>query len=186
MGAHPSRIEAGAVIADVNGDGYQDVIVPTDTAVFVLDGRTGNYIAGPLGNNYAYQSSPAVENVPGGRILVMAGMQGGFPLPESDPGAYGLLSVYAIGQSNVASAWPTWRHDARRTGVADTGAPRPKWALPASAGLTLLQRAGAPPWTKPSAAAASTLAFDITNVASWSSLPPQSVQLHLGEYHLAA
>ncbi len=184
VGAQPSRIEAGAAIADVNGDGHQDVIVPTDTAVYVLDGRNGARIAGPLGSHFAYQSTPTVATTPTGRILVMAGMQGGWPRTEADPAAYGMLSIYNLGPSSAAAAWPTWRHDARRTGAAPATGQRPKWASAQRQSNSLFTRVGAPTWSTSSKAFLKRLALFLKPPTTQATAP--TFQVRWNGYHPVA
>ena len=108
------RVIGGVVTADLSGQGYQDLLVPTTHGVDVLDGRDGvqlkvlNAIAG-------YQNSPLVTDDPNGTI--------GITLAGYDGANGGVVTHYEIPRSNGALAvtggsWPMFHHDPQLSGVA--------------------------------------------------------------------
>ena len=115
-----SRPTAGGVIgsvstADLSGQGYQDLIVPTIGGVQIFDGRSGNVIA-TLGSGAGFQSAPLVTNDPNGTIgITIAGY--------TIAGYQGIVQHYEVsvpGDPNVneRGAWPQFHHDAQLTGNA--------------------------------------------------------------------
>ncbi|MCU1378916.1 MAG: hypothetical protein JWN29_1899 [Acidimicrobiales bacterium] len=64
----------GVVTADVNGDGAQDLFVPTGALIAVFNGRTGARLFNLAeGQRVAFQNSPAVADVDGnGKLDVVA------------------------------------------------------------------------------------------------------------------
>jgi hypothetical protein len=110
----PGGVYGGVVTADL-GTGYQDVIVPTPTGVYVLDGKTGKQVM-KLGNGYGFQNNALVTDDPDGTVgLTVAGYnpKGGYMLHYSFPGSNG-------SKVNEAGAWPMFHHDQKLTGDADS------------------------------------------------------------------
>jgi len=113
------------VTANLTGKGYQDILVPTTlgvdifdgqshTQVAVLNGATGKLGVGVLG----FQNSPLVTKDPNGTVGITVA---GYGLTGSS--LHGFVEHYEIGTSNGATAiaggaWPTFHHDAQRTGNA--------------------------------------------------------------------
>ena len=116
-----SRNTNGGVIgsvttADLSGEGYQDLLVPTITGVEVFDGRSGNLIATLGGDHNGFQSSPLVTNDPNGTIgITVAGY--------SYAGDNGVVLHYEVSvprhpSVNGKGSWPEFHHDAQLTGNA--------------------------------------------------------------------
>lgn len=107
------RVIGSAVTADLTGDGYQDVLVPTTGGVEVLDGRSGSEIT-VLRSDLGFQNSPLVTDDPNGSIgITIAGYNGD---------NQGIIVHYEIPGSDGAEAvgggsWPMFHHDPQLTGV---------------------------------------------------------------------
>ena len=106
----------GAVsTADLNGDGAQDVLVPTGSGVFVLDGRTAQPMFSIDAGHAAFQSTPVVTADPGGAV--------GITVAGTEPGGVGVIQHWVMPPSSGAQlgsrGWPTFHHDGRRTGNAN-------------------------------------------------------------------
>ncbi|HMD46642.1 MAG TPA: hypothetical protein VKG43_10800 [Acidimicrobiales bacterium] len=112
----------GAVIgsittADLSGQGYQDLLVPTTQGVEILDGRTGADLGGLFQNMEAFQSSPLVTNDPNGTIgITIAGYN------NQNQGVVDHYELANAGGINVneSGAWPQFHHDPALTGDAGT------------------------------------------------------------------
>ena len=115
-----SRAAAGGVIgsittADLSGQGYQDLIVPTISGVQIFDGRSGNLVA-TLGQGNGFQSSPLITNDGNGKIgITIAGYN-----YSGDQGVIEHYDVSVPGSPNVheQGAWPQFHHDGQLTGNA--------------------------------------------------------------------
>jgi hypothetical protein len=122
------RIIGSVVTADLSGQGYDDLIVPTITGAYILDGRTGAeeaVLGTTLGaQNLGLQNSPLVTDDPNGTIgITLAGY-----IPSNGPGSPGVGDVvhYEIAGSNGAAAvgagsWPMFHHDPQLTGDVGEG-----------------------------------------------------------------
>ena len=103
---------AQLVTADFNGDGGQDVLVPTGGAVFAYSGKGGARLFSLAeGTGTGFQSSPLVADVDGNGLLdvVVAGFRSG----------RGVVLRYEMGAQATPGklAWPQFRRDGRRTGT---------------------------------------------------------------------
>ena len=106
------------VTADLTGDGYQDILVPTTFGVDVFDGRSGQEVT-TLGENYGFQNSPLVTDDADGAIgVTLAGYypSGSEVLHYEFPGSDGAAA-------DEPGAWPMFHHDPQLTGTA--GSPDP-------------------------------------------------------------
>ncbi len=102
----------GITTADLDGDGGQDLLVPTGAGVTVYSGKTAAPFLS-LATGIATQNSPLVTDVDGNGLLdiIVAGSSGS---------AGGRVLRYEMGAGDNArlgdKAWPTFHRDARRTG----------------------------------------------------------------------
>ncbi|MEP6660788.1 MAG: VCBS repeat-containing protein [Acidimicrobiales bacterium] len=110
-GASGGPIEAGPIVADVDGNGTQDVIVGNAAQLYGLDGHTGGQLAA-FDEGWSYGASAAVGNfgAAGWRLI-----GAGFDTPHN------IWHIYAVSLPNqsVAPAWPMFHHDAYHTGSID-------------------------------------------------------------------
>ncbi|MDP9388274.1 MAG: VCBS repeat-containing protein [Actinomycetota bacterium] len=99
--------------ADLNGDGSQDLVVPTGGGVFAYNGRNGAPLFGLAQGAAAFQNSPLVTDVDGNGLVDIiavgsrpngAGIAYRWELPAGDNARLGSLG------------WHTFRRDERRTG----------------------------------------------------------------------
>jgi hypothetical protein len=118
----PGRVIGSVVTADLTGQGYQDVLVPTTQGVDVLDGLSHQEVA-HLGGGFGFQSAPLVTDDPNGTVgVTIAGYNGSNE---------GVIFHYQLPGSNGAGAlgrgsWPMFHHDPQLTG---TVGPRPAGSL---------------------------------------------------------
>ena len=112
------RASGGGVVigqittGDLDGDGGQDLVVPTGGAAFAYSGKTGALLFSLAeGTGTGFQSSPLVADVDGNGLLdiVLAGFRGNT----------GVVLRYELGEQAEAGrlAWPQFRRDSRRTGT---------------------------------------------------------------------
>ncbi len=124
------RVIGSVVTADLGGQGYDDILVPTIPGTLVLDGRTGAEIA-DLSPFLGLQNSPLVTDDPNGTIgITLAGYVGS----SLSPAGVGEIDHYEIPGSNGAAAvggaaWPMFHHDPQLTGNA--GGTTPSGSIPA-------------------------------------------------------
>ena len=104
------------MIADLNGDGDQDVAVGTYAGLALLEGHTGASFENGLewqfrmGAGWSLESAPAVGILDGTRQIVFAG----FDTPN---GTTRVAAFDVPGSTATVDAWPIVRHNAERTGV---------------------------------------------------------------------
>ncbi len=125
-----SAIIGSITSADFTGTGYQDLLVPTQNGVDVLDGKTGAQVA-VLAAFKGFQGSPLVTQDPSGALgVTVAGYNAqnqGYVEHFSLAGSNGSLA-------NEPGAWPEFHHDAQLTGNAGTPKPVIQVACGAPAG----------------------------------------------------
>jgi putative cell wall-binding protein len=109
----------GITTADVNGDGGQDLFVPTGAFVAVLSGKGGGRLYNLAeGKGIAYQSSPAIADVDAdGQLDVVAA--------GTRTDGSGIVTRWELPASARLGAlgWHQFRKDGRRTGSWTTGQP---------------------------------------------------------------
>ena len=127
--ADVGRIVGSVVTADLGGVGYDDVLVPTISGTWVLDGRSGSVIA-QLSPNLGLQNSPLVTQDPNGTIgITLAGYTGS----QASSAGVGEVDHYEIlgsngGQAVGPGSWPMFHHDPQLTG--DAGGTTPPGSIP--------------------------------------------------------
>ena len=114
------RVIGSVVTADLTGQGYQDLIVPTVFGTDILDGRTGAIVT--VLTQAGFQNSPLVTVDPDGQTgITLAGYNGS---------NQGVVYHYEVAGSDGAeavggTAWPMFHHDPQLTGVEPLPAPKP-------------------------------------------------------------
>ncbi|HEY2430848.1 MAG TPA: FG-GAP-like repeat-containing protein, partial [Acidimicrobiales bacterium] len=102
----------GVSTADLNGDGAQDVLVPTGAGVFAYDGRTADRLFSLDAEEVGFQSTPLVTTDANGLI--------GITVAGTTADGMGVVQHFemppAAGARLGALGWPTFHHDERRTG----------------------------------------------------------------------
>ena len=116
----PGAFAAGAIIADLQGDGRQDVAIGSNNSMVLLDGATGASLeAGVYWNDrvafaQSFEAAPAVGVFGGERRLVVASFD--------TPSKTSKLTSYALPASDATDAWPMFGRDAARSGTSDLDA----------------------------------------------------------------
>ena len=102
--ASPGGPVSSPIIADMNGDGHNDVGAGNDFGFFVLDGRNAGVIA-EINEWEAHESAGAVGNFGGsGWRLIIDGF--------NTPAHTNMLQGYSIPAPGVTPPWPMFRRDA--------------------------------------------------------------------------
>jgi len=100
----------GITTADLNGDGAQDLLVPTGAGIWAYDGRTANQLFALDVGKVSFQNSPLITDDGAGAVgITVAGTQ---------PDGTGVVQHWRIpaGGQLGAIGWPMFHHDARHTG----------------------------------------------------------------------
>jgi hypothetical protein len=150
------RVIGSVVAADLTGDGYQDLLVPTTHGVEVLDGQNGAEVT-VLRPDLGFQNAPLVTDEPNGTIgITIAGYDG---LNE------GVITHYEIPASNGALAvgpgsWPMFHHDQTLSGLST---PLPDVGTVAPTGLTAQGGNGqvSLSWVAPSGGGAAATGYNV-------------------------
>jgi hypothetical protein len=111
--AVPGGVYGGVTTADLGG-GYQDIIVPTPTGVYVYDGKSGARV-GTVETGIAVQSTALVSADPNGRIGITIG---GYNAHNQGVVAHYQLEGSRGSRVNVPGAWPMFHHDPHLSGNA--------------------------------------------------------------------
>ena len=110
------RVTGSPIIADLDGDGDQDVAVGTEKGLALLDGRTGASLEAGLpwqdrvSVSWSHESAPAVGLLDGERRIVFTAFD--------TPNVKTRVASFALPASGAVDDWPMFRHSARRTGAA--------------------------------------------------------------------
>jgi hypothetical protein len=106
-------ITASPIIADMNGDGHNDVGVGNDYGFFILDGRTG-HILSDLNASKSYAASGAVGSFgSAGWRLIVSGFQTGAQKST--------LASYSIPTPGVTPPWPVFHRTVTHIGAPASG-----------------------------------------------------------------
>jgi len=131
------------VTADLSGQGYQDLLVPTIHGVEILDGLSGAEVT-VLGPDLGFQNSPLVTEDPNGTVgVTIAGYNGdneGVIQHYEIPGSDGALAV-------GTGSWPMFHHDPSLSGAVPPSLPGAPVELSAAAGDSQVSLS----WTAPEA-----------------------------------
>lgn len=109
------RYLGSPIIADLDGDGDQDVAVGGDNGMSLLDGRTGADLEQGLiwqhraSFGWSMETAPAVGELGGQRHLVFVSFD--------TVGVTSRVAAYALPDSAAQDDWPMFRHNAMRTGT---------------------------------------------------------------------
>jgi hypothetical protein len=113
------RVIGSVTTADLFGQGYADVLVPTTDGMFVLDGRTGSIVVqldGPGNGDLGLQNSPLVTVDPDGSVgITLAGYIG-----SNNSGRVDHFEIAGPAGSGATGpgTWPMFHHDPQLTGDA--------------------------------------------------------------------
>ncbi|MEO0492688.1 MAG: S-layer homology domain-containing protein [Actinomycetota bacterium] len=102
------------IIADLDGDGDQDVAVGSRTGMAMLDGRTGANLEEGLawqfriGVAWSFENAPAVGVIDGQKSIVFTGFNTADETTR--------VAAFGLPSSSATDAWPMFRQNPERTG----------------------------------------------------------------------
>ena len=100
----------GVATADLTGQGYDDVLVPTGDGLYIYDGRSGALAASVAVNRIGMQSTPLVTVDPNGTLgITISG--------ANTTTGHGVIFHYEVTGGRIGpDSWPMFHHDPARTG----------------------------------------------------------------------
>jgi hypothetical protein len=112
-------MNASPIIADLDGDGGEDVAVGNSWGFFLFDGTTGARLTTPLGQWWSYEATAALGDFgPFGWRLIISGFD--------TPGRRSRMAAYQVTPPANPPDWPVWRLNARHLGARPSdGTPLP-------------------------------------------------------------
>lgn len=114
------KISNSPIIADLDGNGTNDVGIGNSYAYFILNGPTGT-VQQTVADWQSYEGSAALGNfgAAGWRLLINS---------FDTPGNRSWFTAYSVPAPKVDPPWPIWRKNLRRLGAAPSdGTPLPPW-----------------------------------------------------------
>jgi hypothetical protein len=108
-------VVGGIATADLNGDGAQDLLVPTGAGIAIYDGPSAQEIGTLDFGQVGFQNTPLVTDDGGGAVgITVAGTQ---------PDGTGVIQHWRVPGAQLGTiGWPMFRHDPRHTGNLATAA----------------------------------------------------------------
>jgi VCBS repeat protein/S-layer family protein len=112
------RMGASPIIADLDGDGDQDVAIGGEKGMALLNGASGASLEAGLiwqdrmSFSWSHEAAPAVGILHGKRHIVFTGFD--------TPGRQTRIASYELPGSNADDAWPMFRRNATRQGSSDS------------------------------------------------------------------
>ncbi len=111
------RVTGPPIVADLDGDGDQDVAIGTEIGLALLDGQNGSSLNADsdwrsrdlISFAISYESAPAIGNLNGIRHLVISA----FDTPKKIT----YLAAYPLPVSEAEDAWPMFRQGPSRQGL---------------------------------------------------------------------
>ena len=132
----PGAVYGSVTTADLTGDGTQDVIVPTDQGLFILDGPTGQVVAdvddgsgdggvSPSGAVVGFQNAALVTADANGTIGITVA---GYFAVSGGNYVQGMVQHFEVAGSDASlvdasGGWPQFHHDPQLTGFVGSGNP---------------------------------------------------------------
>jgi outer membrane protein assembly factor BamB len=142
----PGAVLGSVTTADLTGSGAQDVIVPTDHGLYILDGPTGLMVANvddgsgnggvvPSGGVYGFQNAALVTPEANGSIGITVA---GYFQPNGANYVQGIVQHFEVAGSNAfiadeSGGWPQFHHDPSLTGFVGGGNALATCARPSAA-----------------------------------------------------
>ena len=136
----PGAVYGSVTTADFNGSGAQDVIVPTDHGLYILDGPTGLVVAhtddGTGGSGtYGFQNAALVTPDANGSIGITVA---GYFAVNNTNYVQGIVQHFEVTGSSASNAdatggWPQFHHDSSVSGFVGGGAAQGNCDRPAAA-----------------------------------------------------
>jgi FG-GAP-like repeat len=114
-------INGSPAVADLNGDGHEDVAISNDWGTYLINGRNGLDLttrynsATPVLAYWSFETAPAIADVAGVRRLYTIGFSTGGGNTE--------FASYPLAPAGGKASWPMFRKNARHLAAPASGGP---------------------------------------------------------------